>query len=270
VTALRDFQRRWVDSTSAPLRFLGKGRAEVPVDDYDRTLLASILPGNGLEAVARLGAYRQQYWFRLITLMQKDFPLAGHLLGWEEFNPLAAGYLREHPPTGDLDRLGQAFPAWLGRWGSPPLVRESAHVDLAWGRAFSAEDLPLPVPEDISRLTVGEIAIVLQPSVQILSTSRNWFPLRISLAEEAEVPTGAPKPRRGTFVVSRTGSVLRAEPVEPLLAKVLRGMRRRSWIEALERVVASHPEAEERIPDWFSRGLSLGWWAVAQVEERIV
>ena len=246
--ALRDFQRRWADSTSAPLRFLGKGRADIPVKDYDRRLLASIVPGNGVEAASRLGAYRQQYWFRLITLMQKDFPLAGHLLGWEEFNPLAARYLVEHPPTGDLENLGHAFPAWLRKQDVSPILKESARVDLAWATAFSAEDLPLPGPEDLARLATGETAVVLQPAVQILSTTRNWFPLRISLARQEEVPVGAPIPHRGAFVVSRTGSILRAESAEPLLANVLRGMRRGSWIESLERLVAKHPDAQERIP----------------------
>jgi hypothetical protein len=268
VIALVQFQKRWADSASAPLLFLGGGRAEVPARDYDRDLLSAIVPANGVDAAARLGAYRQQYWFRLITLMQKDFPLAGHLLGWEEFNPLAARYLVEHPPTGDLDELGEAFPSWLGKSGGPPLVVESARVDLAWSRAFGAEDLTLPAPEDLARLTEGAFEIVLQPCVQILSTSRNWFPLRISLAEGADVPAGAPKADRQAFAVSRTGSVLRAEPLEPVLAKILRGMRRRSWIESLERVVAAHPEAEERIPEWFSKGISLGWWAVVEAPDR--
>ena len=268
MTALRDFQERWADSTSAPLRFLGQGRAEVPAEDYDRKLLASILPGNGVDAVARLGAYHLQYWFRLITLMQKDFPLAGHLLGWEEFNPLAASYLKEHPPTSDLDLLGRDFPTWLGKQDLPALLVESTRVDLAWNLAFGAADLPVPGPEDVDRLAAGEIGIVLQPSVRILSASRNWFPLRISLAEGDAVPAGPPKPRRGTFVVSRTGSVLRAESVEPLLAKVLRGMRNRSWIESLERIVGTHPEAEERVSDWFSLGISLGWWGVVETSHR--
>jgi hypothetical protein len=262
MNALRDFQRRWAESTSAPLRFPGQGRTEVPEEDYDRQILLEILDSKGVPAAARLGAYRLQYWFRLITLLQKDFPLVGHILGWEEFNPLAARYLRAHPPAEDLDRLGDLFPTWLRAQAPSTLAAEAARVDLAWNQAFSARELPTPSPTDLERLGSGEIGIVLQPAVRILSATRDWFPLRISLLQEQPVPGGSPKPLRSAWIVSRTGSVLRAEPVEPLLAVFLRDLRRRPWIDALERLAGRHPEATRSISGWFARGLGLGWWGV--------
>jgi len=259
---LRDFQRRWMASTSAPLRFPEPGRVEVPVEDYDGQMLSQIVGSGGVPAATRLGAYRLQYWFRLITLMQKDFPLAGHILGWEEFNPLAARYLQEHPPTEDLDRLGDLFPAWVRAHGTSALAVEAARVDLAWNQAFSAPVLRIPGSADLERLGSGETSIVLQPAVRILSATRDWFTLRLGLLQELSVPEGSPKPLRSAWIVSRTGSILRAEPLEPLLATFLRDLRRRPWIDALERLAGKHPEATGSIPDWFARGLALGWWGV--------
>jgi hypothetical protein len=263
VNALRDFQTRWRDSTSATLRFPEPGRAEVPESDYDGRLLSEIVESGGVEAGARLGAYRLQYWFRLITLLQKDFPLVGHILGWEDFNPLAAGYLREHPPTDDLDRVGDALPRWLRASGAPALAVEASRVDLAWNQAFSAPELRTPGFADLERLGSGEVGIQLQPAIRILSATRDWFPLRISLQEGRSVLPGPPSRLRSAWVVSRTGSILRAEAVEPLLAGFLRDMRRHSWLEALERLAGSHPESTPSIPDWFARGLALGWWGMA-------
>jgi hypothetical protein len=263
LNALRDFQARWRSSTSAPLRFPSPGRAEVPEGDYDGRLLSEIAESRGVDASARLGAYRLQYWFRLVTLLQKDFPLVGHLLGWEDFNPLASRYLLEHPATEDLDRLGDSFPGWIRVHGTSSAAAEAARVDLAWNQAFSAPELRTPGLADLERLGSGEVGIQLQPAIRILSATRDWFPLRISLLEERPVLPGPPSRVRSAWVVSRTGSILRAEPVQPLLAGFLRDMRRHSWLEALERLAGSHPESTRSIPDWFARGLVLGWWGMA-------
>ena len=262
MNALRDFQARWRSSTSAPLRFPSPGRAEVPEGDYDGRLLSEIAESRGVDASARLGAYRLQYWFRLVTLLQKDFPLVGHVLGWEDFNPLASRYLLEHPATEDLDRLGDSFPGWIRVHGTSSAAAEAARVDLAWNQAFSAPELRSPSAEDLGRLGSGEIGLRLQPAVRILSATRDWFPLRVSILQEEPVPVGLPKPLRSAWTVSRTGSTLRAEPVDPLLAAFLRDLRRRPWMDALERLAGTHPEATGSIPEWFARGLALGWWGV--------
>jgi len=262
MNALRDFQLLWRDSTSAALRFPEPGRAEVPEEDYAEELLSGIVGSRGVGASARLGAYRLQYWFRLITLLQKDFPLVGHLLGWEAFNPLAAGFLREHPPTDDLDRVGERFPGWLREHRASAFAVEASRVDLAWNQCFSAPDLRTPAHPDLERLGSGEVGIQLQPSVRILSATRDWFPLRIALLEERPVPPGPPARFHSAWVVSRTGSILRAEAVDPILARFLRRLRRHPWIDALEHLAGSHPEATRRIPEWFARGLALGWWGM--------
>src|SRR6185369_5281152 len=35
----------------------------------------------GVSGFDRLGIYNQQYWFRLITIMQQEYPSAAHLIG---------------------------------------------------------------------------------------------------------------------------------------------------------------------------------------------
>jgi len=263
--ALRRFQEDWATSTSAPLALSPDGGARAPESDFSRALLESVDPGTGPNAAARLSAYRFQYWFRLLTLLQKDFPLVGHLEGWTKFNLRAAPYLQAHPPQADLGRLGSAFPDWLSSGRAPSTLVEAARVDLAWSEAFLAYELPLPTAADLATPDSLLDRLGLQPAVRVLRLSRNWFPLKSSLESGVPVPPGPPPRQARWWAISRTGSVLRAEPVEPALAEFLGMLFEGSTRAALERLARSRPAAVRRIPDWFRRGAELGWWGVSPI-----
>ncbi len=60
--------------------------------------------------LAGLSDYNRQYWFRLFTVLQDDFPLGSRLLGYWKFNKLAESYLQCHPPTGyDIHTVSRNF-----------------------------------------------------------------------------------------------------------------------------------------------------------------
>lgn len=259
---LLEFQESWMRSTSAPLRFLGPGVAEAPSADYDPSLLEGILPAQGVSAVDRLGAYRRQYWYRLFTLMQEEHPLAGLLVGWETFNPLADRFLRARPPGRNLTGLAAGFPSWLRSIGAEDRLVEACRVDAAWSRCFHAESLPLPGEDDLAALAEGTLDLVLQPAVQILRTERDWLGLRAGLTDSdiaVELPPEAP----AVWVLSRQGSAIAWDAVDPRLGKLLDAMRRGSgWMETLERAASRSRAIVERIPEWFALGASRRWWAV--------
>ena len=68
-----------------------------------------------LKPEERLGLYRQQYWWRLIEVMQDLFPTLVALLGHEEFNSLIAEpYLLSHVPKDwFISNIGSDLPEWL-------------------------------------------------------------------------------------------------------------------------------------------------------------
>lgn len=259
---LLDFQESWRKSTSAPLRFLGPGIAEVPVSDYDPALVAGIVPARGLAAEERLGAYRRQYWFRLFTLLQEEYPLAGHLLGWEAFNPLADRYLRSKTIGRDPRTLGAGLPSWLRSAGADDQLVEACRVDAAWSRCFHAEALPRPSEGDLAALGDGTLDLVLQPSVQILRTERDWLGLRALLTDSvttAETPAAAP----AVWILSRQGSRISWDSVDPRLGRLLDAMRRGSgWIETLDRAANRSPSLLKHVPEWFALGASRQWWSI--------
>lgn len=102
----------------------------------------------GLGGFARVGVYNQQYWFRLISIMQEEYPCAVHLLGLKPFNAWAVRYLSAHPPDSPyLARLDAEWPAFLDReyaGADRDAVLQAVAVDRAFSRAVDApEGLPL-------------------------------------------------------------------------------------------------------------------------------
>src|SRR5690606_30140585 len=71
---------------------------------------------NGLDGRARLEVYNRQYWFRLVAIMQEEYPCAVHLLGLDAFNAWVVRYLMAYPPASPyLADLDAGFPAFVGR-----------------------------------------------------------------------------------------------------------------------------------------------------------
>jgi len=265
--ALASFQETWKTSVSAPLRFLGAGVADTPSEDYDATLLSDILATRGVDPAARLGAYRQQYWYRLFTLLQAEFPLAGHLIGWEAFNPLADRCLRDHPPGRNLTNLGSTFPSWLRSAGAADDLVEACRVDAAWTRCFHAPDLPPPGPEHIAALAAGELDLGLQPSVQVLRLSHDWLSLRATLGGEDPPTPGPPPEDPDNWILSRQGSMMSWDRVPSELAKILDGMRRGSgWLATIEHAAHRSSRVVKNLTNWFSLGASRNWWSLREPE----
>lgn len=266
MSALRALQTSWAASIAAPLRFTAPGRAEVPVEDYDPRLVSQILSHAGVSGVDRLEAYRLQYWFRLITLLQKDFPLLGSLLGWEAFNPLVASYLGEVPPGRDPGRLGDGLLDWLkGRKAKKEWI-EAAMVDLCWSQVFDARETRRPSMEDLSEIEAGKSEIVLQPTVRLLRLGRDWIPRRFEL-ENGEVAAGAPRVSLRWWVLSRQASSLRGDAIAPGFARLIEGLQAgRPWAQAIAEAVGDRPGLEKAVPRWFASGQRWGIWGVRAVD----
>src|SRR5690606_32900310 len=105
---LKDFQRWMGRATSRPLRAgLSNLRAEAN---------ARLRTRNGMSGLERLEVYNRQYWFRLVTIMQEEYPCALHLIGLDAFNGWVVRYLDANPPASPyLATMDAGFPAFLRR-----------------------------------------------------------------------------------------------------------------------------------------------------------
>lgn len=264
--SLREFQIAWRKGVSAPLRLDGEGGAAVPVEDYPPELLAAVRPDLGIGTVARLGAYRSQYWFRLICLLQEEFPLACRVAGWVDFDVLAEAFLREHPAGKSLTEIGSRFPDWLRRRRTKKEIVEASRVDAAWNRAFHAPRLELPSEADLPGILEGSVGLVLQPSVQVLEVELDWIGARQRLIDAASDEVALPPRLGGVAVLSKMDDLFLVETVEADLARFLSSLRRGgSWLGCLEAMVSRKPALLDAVPGWFATGVRLGWWGVSPI-----
>lgn len=136
--------------------WFGQGIATPLPEEYPGNPLELSAPGlageaegrlrskGGLGGFARLGIYNQQYWFRLITVMQTDYTAAIHLMGLKAFNGWAVRYLTKHPPASPfLADLDAGFPAFLEAGYRGPRreeVVQAAAYERALSKAFDAPE----------------------------------------------------------------------------------------------------------------------------------
>jgi len=133
-----------------------------------------VAPNSRLTAFERLEIYNRQYWFRLQTAFNEDFPALKAVVGAERFESLMNAYLAAHPSRSfTLRNLSSKLLVWLtqnpqyaGR--RQALALDVVRVEWACIEAFdNAERAPLSA-EEVA--TVGaDSQLALQPYVQLLA-----------------------------------------------------------------------------------------------------
>jgi hypothetical protein len=171
MSRLSDLQRQFGEAIVQPL--------DAPLEaDF-------IAPSATLTAEERLRIYNQQYWFRLLSVLQEGFPLLLRLFGHGEFNErIAIPYLAERPPNGwTLAELGRELPSWL-QPREIEVVRLAAEIDLAFETSFIAADGKKLTGEPETLL---HQRLRLHPSLHLIETERNLLSVRgIFLSQEVE------------------------------------------------------------------------------------
>ncbi len=259
------------------------GTLRARTEDYRHGLVALVKPGSGLDAGGRLAVYHRQYWFRLLTALQDDFPLLARLLGFWEFNGWAARYLVEAPPGGsNLQRAGDAFPAflqavtgpgWVGGAGGDQIPRaallEAAAIDGAWRAVLAAPAEPPLEPAGIEASSWPSLR--LRPRACFAVVEEHWplCELRRRLAG-LPVERAAPlPPRHGSarwFLVGCTGASVLERELGPLQARLLRLLGELPVGQALARLEAGCDEAARRdlpglVERWLAEAVGLGYFA---------
>jgi hypothetical protein len=133
-----------------------------------------IAANSRLTAFERLEIYNRQYWFRLQTAFQEDFPALRAVVGPDRFQALMNAYLAAHPSRSfTLRNLGSKLAEWMtensqyaGRKAKQAI--DVIRVEWACIEAFDgAEFAPLRLDE-IAALGANP-QLALQPYVQLLA-----------------------------------------------------------------------------------------------------
>jgi hypothetical protein len=173
---LADFQRWFGRASSRPLladnATIARGVDGPALRTEAEARLNTV---NGLTGLERLEVYNRQYWFRLITIMQEEYPCGLHVLGLDTFNLWVIRYLDAHPPMSPyLADMDSGFPPFLRRRfrdtkgeAHREKVLQAVAYDKALSRAFDVPDIANPV----SGSRAGSKA---RSAVSRLSVSARW------------------------------------------------------------------------------------------------
>lgn len=138
-----------------------------------------VLPSNKLSPAQRVEIYREQYWWRLLSILHIHFPTLVRLFGYTGFNHLiGVPFLTAHPPSHFLlARLGEKLPLWLEKTYTAEdrlLVIHAAQVDWAYQKLFIA-----PSPHHLeTSLELLDQPLELQDHVQLFHLPFDLFSFR--------------------------------------------------------------------------------------------
>ncbi len=133
-----------------------------------------IRPNDRLTSFERLEIYNRQYWFRLFSSFEEDFPGLKSVVGSRKFETLMRAYLEAHPSRSfTLRNLGSTLAMWLKQnpqYTKPYTDSAMAIAALEWAHIEAFDN------ESRTPLTAGEIAalnadshIALQPYLRLLA-----------------------------------------------------------------------------------------------------
>jgi hypothetical protein len=288
---LLDIQRRMAAAVMHPLtraetmpRRRRDGRSNINEAE------AIIRPNDRLTSFERLEIYNRQYWFRLYTCFEEDFPGLQAILGRARFDALMRAYLTACPSESfTLRNLGSRLEAWLNRnptWIEPHTTLALDMVRLEWAHieAFDGEERPQLSPQGLAAIDEDSI-LRLQPYLRILSLSfpvddlllevRNENGSSTSSTNNASATrkrhhvrrTAALEPKAIHLAVHRHQNTVWYKPLSVeefrLLAAVLEG---RTLGEAIELALGDSPLPEEAraafLQEAFASWSALGWFTI--------
>jgi hypothetical protein len=134
---------------------------------------AIIKPNDRLSSFERLEIYNRQYWFRLYSCFEEDFPGLMAIVGRKKFDALMRAYLTEIPSTSfSLRNLGSQLEHWLREHvefieARTELALDMVRIEWAHIEAFDSAAEPLLDPDDLASVN-EDSHLHLQPYLRLL------------------------------------------------------------------------------------------------------
>ncbi|CAN7167041.1 MULTISPECIES: HvfC/BufC N-terminal domain-containing protein [unclassified Pseudomonas] len=235
----------------------------------DTALGASLMGGPTLDVSTGLAIYHNAYQARLQEVLRGDYPVIWHWLGDDEFEQLAAAYIRQCPSVHySLRWLGEGFESFIRQHLVPEqsaALGELAALEWAFTLAFDApEGAPLTIldmaalkPEDWPTLRVSP-----SPSVQWLECAFNSVALWRAVKDKTGFPGSAALGAPQVLVIWRAGLVCHYRSLEPAEAAALDGLFQGDWDFAelcSELAVICGEDAPLQAVTWLKQWVQDGW-----------
>jgi hypothetical protein len=171
---LHELQRRMAAAVMRPLtRDEQMRRRDADNRSIDREVSSFIKPNDRLSSFERLEIYNRQYWFRLFSSFEEDFPGLKSIVGSRRFEKLMRAYLEAHPSRSfTLRNLGSSLVNWLKenpKYTEPFTPDAIAMAALEWAHieAFDNERRAPLAASEIAELNDSS-HLELQPYLRLL------------------------------------------------------------------------------------------------------
>ncbi len=265
---LQAVQEAFAEAIRVPFSF-ATGRFSFQKEKYPEAAASAIRPRGTPDGRDKLAVYNEQYWYRLLTILQEDFPLLAASLGLWEFNRLATEYLGRHPSRSPyLERLPDHLPAFIRSHPElgHPLYIQIAELDMAYLKAFAApgEEPLRPERLDQERLeALGESPLHLQSWYCLFEEDWNLMENRVRVSRGS---MGKPvfEAGKGYWAVYRRDYIVEWNFLHPIQYGLLKELEKGYGLdEACERIHQSlDASGKERLAadlaGWFAEWTRLG------------
>ena len=151
---------------------------------------AFIKPNDRLTSFERLEIYNRQYWFRVFSGFEEDFPGLQAIVGKKRFENLMRAYLEANPSTSfTLRNLGSKLQEWLAEhpeWTEPREKLAADMVLLEWTHieCFDAAQWPPLAPEKLAMVGPSS-KFELQPYLYLIELAYPVDDLLIAVRNES-------------------------------------------------------------------------------------
>ncbi|NBF09595.1 HvfC/BufC N-terminal domain-containing protein [Pseudomonas sp. Fl4BN1] len=202
----------------------------------DAVLGDSLIGGPTLDVGTGLAIYHNAYRARLLEVMVTDFPAILYWLGDEEFEALAAAYIRQSPSRHfSLRWLGQGFAEFIlghlvAEQGAP--LAELARLEWAFTLAFDAVEAEVLTVSTMATLDAEEwplLQLGLAPCVQWLGCRYNSVAQWRAVKDQADFPASALLDEEQLCLVWRVERVCRYRSLSTEETWALKGMIEERW-----------------------------------------
>ena len=226
-TQLREIQQRMAACIMQPITRDERMRRRRADGTSSRDEAEAIIsPNDRLSSFERLEIYNRQYWFRLYTSFQEDFPGLQAVVGTRRFERIMRDYLTDCPSTSfTLRNLGSRLTEWLADHPdhSAPytqLAIEMAQLEWAHIESFDNPSWPPLTPDQMA--AIGEDTVLtLQPKVRLVEAHAAIDDALIALRED-EGDSDSASNNASTGFSTRRSRRMRALPPEHIFLAVHR------------------------------------------------
>lgn len=174
MTALQELQHHMAEAVMQPLTSREQMRRRNSAGQSNEAEANQFIrPNDRLTSFERLEIYNRQYWFRLFSSFEEDFPGLQAVVGRKKFQALMRAYLEGHPSTSfSLRNLGSGLVSWLqenSAWTEPHSEMALEMARLEWADIEAFDNAVWPTLTVEARAEIGEESrLTLQPHLRLI------------------------------------------------------------------------------------------------------